>query len=127
MQELQQAELEQDFNDIRTELTEGGYLRGRGKKQPGFQRASRPREFRSTAGLRILVGRSNRQNDRLTCKDADRRDIWFHTQKIHGSHVILWHRRHRAGPPGALRRPLRWPPTILRAGRAARCRWIIPR
>ena len=80
---------EQDFNDIRTELTEGGYLRGRGKKQPGFQRASRPREFRSTAGLRILVGRSNRQNDRLTCKDADRRDIWFHTQKIHGSHVIL--------------------------------------
>ena len=89
VQELQQAELEQDFNDIRTELTEGGYLRGRGKKQPGFQRASRPREFRSTAGLRILVGRSNRQNDRLTCKDADRRDIWFHTQKIHGSHVIL--------------------------------------
>ena len=84
-----QAELEQDFNDIRTELTEGGYLRGRGKKQPGFQRASRPREFRSTAGLRILVGRSNRQNDKLTCKDADRRDIWFHTQKIHGSHVIL--------------------------------------
>ena len=89
VQELQQAELEQDFNDIRTELTEGGYLRGRGKKQPGFQRASRPREFRSTAGLRILVGRSNRQNDKLTCKDADRRDIWFHTQKIHGSHVIL--------------------------------------
>ncbi len=35
------------------------------------------------------MGRSNRQNDRLTCKDADRRDIWFHTQKIHGSHVIL--------------------------------------
>lgn len=34
VQELQQAELEQDFNDIRTELTEGGYLRGRGKKQP---------------------------------------------------------------------------------------------
>ena len=89
VQELQQAELEQDFNDIRTELTEGGYLRGRGKKQSGFQRASRPREFRSTAGLRILVGRSNRQNDKLTCKDADRRDIWFHTQKIHGSHVIL--------------------------------------
>ena len=26
VQELQQAELEQDFNDIRTELTEGGYL-----------------------------------------------------------------------------------------------------
>ena len=89
LQELAQAESEQDFNDIRTELADGGYLRGRGKKQPGFQRASKPREFRSSAGLRILVGRNNRQNDRLTTKDADKRDIWLHTQKIHGSHVIL--------------------------------------
>lgn len=89
LQELAQAESEQDFNDIRTELTDGGYLRGRGKKQPGFQRASKPREFRSSAGLRILVGRNNRQNDRLTTKDTDKRDIWLHTQKIHGSHVIL--------------------------------------
>ena len=89
LQELAQAESEQDFNDIRTELTDGGYLRGRSKKQPGFQRASKLREFRSSAGLRILVGRNNRQNDRLTTKDADKRDIWLHTQKIHGSHVIL--------------------------------------
>ena len=37
----------------------------------------------------MLVGRNNRQNDRLTTKDADKRDIWLHTQKIHGSHVIL--------------------------------------
>jgi len=36
------------------------------------------------------VGRNNRQNDELTLKDADHRDLWFHTQKIHGSHVILW-------------------------------------
>ena len=89
LQELSQAESEQDFNDIRTELTDGGYIRQRGKKQSGFQRASRPREFRSSAGLRILVGRNNRQNDRLTTKDADKRDLWLHTQKIHGSHVIL--------------------------------------
>ena len=89
VQELSQAEAEQDFNDIRAELESGGYLKNRGKKQPGFQRASRPRQFVSSAGLRILVGRSNRQNDRLTAKEADRRDIWLHTQKIHGSHVIL--------------------------------------
>lgn len=89
VQELQLAESEQDFNDIRTELTDGGYIRQRGKKQSGFQRASKPREFRSTAGLRILVGRNNRQNDRLTTKDGQRWDIWLHTQKIHGSHVLL--------------------------------------
>lgn len=37
----------------------------------------------------MLVGRNNRQNDKLT-RSADHRDIWLHTQKIHGSHVILW-------------------------------------
>ncbi len=89
VQELQQAEAEQDFNDIRAELTDGGYIRSRSKKQPGFQRTSKPREFRSSSGLRILVGRNNRQNDHLTTKTAGPRDIWLHTQKIHGSHVIL--------------------------------------
>lgn len=88
LQELTLAESEQDFNDIRSELTDGGYLRSKGKKQ-SFQRPSKPREFRSTNGLRILVGRNNRQNDRLTTKDAEKWDLWFHTQKIHGSHVIL--------------------------------------
>ncbi len=89
VQEIAQAESEQDFNDIRAELTEGGYLRRSGKKQAGFQRQSKPREFRSTAGLRILVGRNNAQNDKLTTKTAQKWDIWLHTQKIHGSHVIL--------------------------------------
>ena len=86
LQELSQAESEQDFLDVRAELESGGYLRTKGKKQ--VQRPSRPREFRSSTGLRILVGRNNRQNDKLT-RDARRWDIWLHTQKIHGSHVIL--------------------------------------
>ncbi len=89
-QELALAESEQDFNDIRAELADGGYLRrGGGGKKAAFQRPSKPREFRSSAGLRILVGRNNRQNDRLTAKDAEKWDLWLHTQKIHGSHVIL--------------------------------------
>ena len=89
LDELSRAELEQDFNDARAELQSGGYLRNRngGRREP--KRApSKPREFRSSSGLRILVGRSNSQNDKLT-RDALKWDIWFHTQKIHGSHVIL--------------------------------------
>ncbi|NLU23871.1 MAG: fibronectin/fibrinogen-binding protein [Clostridiales bacterium] len=90
LEEIQEAESEQDFNDIRLELQEGGYLRSERKtKGGGFQRASRPREFRSSTGLRILVGRNNRQNDKLTGKDAARSDLWLHVQKAHGSHVIL--------------------------------------
>ena len=86
LEELQRAETETDFNDIRGELREAGFLRGQGKDKR--EKPSRPRRFRTSAGLTVLVGRSNRQNDRLT-READRRDLWFHTQKIHGSHVIL--------------------------------------
>ena len=35
------------------------------------------------------MGRNNRQNDKLTTKEGQKWDIWLHTQKIHGSHVIL--------------------------------------
>lgn len=86
LEELERAESDQDFSDIREELRQAGFLRKQGKKQ--ISRPARPLEFRTSAGLRVLVGRSNRQNDRLT-HDADRRDLWFHTQKIHGAHVIL--------------------------------------
>jgi len=88
LEEIAEAETEQDFNDIRSELKDAGFLRQKGREKKGLQRPAKPREFRTTAGLRVLVGRNNRQNDKLT-RDADRRDLWFHTQKIHGSHVIL--------------------------------------
>ena len=46
-------------------------------------------EFRSSEGYPIFVGRNNRQNDQLTLKAAEKYDLWLHTQKIHGSHVII--------------------------------------
>ena len=89
LEEISRAETEQDFLDIRAELRDAGFLRRSGKEKKELKRTARPREFRTTNGLRVLVGRNNRQNDKLTLKDADYRDIWLHTQKIHGSHVIL--------------------------------------
>jgi predicted ribosome quality control (RQC) complex YloA/Tae2 family protein len=93
LESLRLAEGERDLNEIRQELEDTGYLRAKklpkGKKQMK-RPASKPMEFRSSAGLRISVGRNNTQNDRLTCKMAFKSDLWLHTQKIHGSHVILW-------------------------------------
>ena len=40
-------------------------------------------------GYDVFVGKNNIQNDYLSLKFADKKDYWFHTQKIHGSHVIL--------------------------------------
>ena len=40
-------------------------------------------------GFSVFVGKNNKQNDYLTTKLAKANDLWFHTQDIHGSHVIL--------------------------------------
>ena len=91
LENISLAEGERDLTEIRQELTDTGYLRRPNKaKDRGRRVVSKPMEFRSTAGLRISVGKNNSQNDLLTCKLAGKGDIWFHTQKIHGSHVILW-------------------------------------
>ena len=85
------AEGERDLQEIRQELTDTGYLRRPSKaRDRGKRVASKPMEFRSSSGLRISVGKNNTQNDLLTTKQAFKSDLWFHTQKIHGSHVILW-------------------------------------
>jgi len=89
LEELGRAETEQDFLEIRSELRAAGFIRSHGKEKKQPNRALKPRAFRTSGGLQVLVGRNNRQNDQLTLKDADYRDLWFHTQKIHGSHVIL--------------------------------------
>jgi len=89
LEEIQLGETEQDFIDIRNELKDSGFLRKQGKGKKELKRTSKPWEFRTFSGFRVLVGRNNRQNDQLTMRVADHRDLWFHTQKIHGSHVIL--------------------------------------
>ena len=91
LENLELAEGERDLGEIRQELTDTGYLR-RAKTAAKREKrvAGKPMEFRSSTGLRITVGKNNSQNDQLTTKMAYKSDIWLHTQKIHGSHVILW-------------------------------------
>lgn len=40
-------------------------------------------------GYTIYIGKNNIQNDYISLKLARPNDIWFHTQKIHGSHILL--------------------------------------
>ena len=96
------AEGERDLQEIRQELVDTGYL-GRPSKAKGREKraSSKPMEFCSSAGLRIAVGKNNTQNDLLTCKLAAKGDIWLHTQKIHGTHVILF-TQGRTPDPGSL-------------------------
>lgn len=86
---IARAESERDLADIRRELTETGYLRKQKANGKDRSKPQGPMRFVSSNGYEILVGRSNAQNDELTLKTARRSDVWLHTQKIHGSHVII--------------------------------------
>ena len=85
---LSRAQSESELNEIRQELREEGYLKAvRDKRKPPAAMA--PLEFVSSEGFRIFVGRNNRQNDKLTLKQANNNDIWLHTKNIPGSHTII--------------------------------------
>ncbi len=40
-------------------------------------------------GYKILIGKNNQQNDRLTFDIAKGGDVWLHVKDYHGSHVII--------------------------------------
>ena len=93
LQMITLSEGDRDLQEIRQELMDNGYLKQHRRKMTakGKQKIvhAKPLEFRSSGGLTILVGKNNSQNDRLTHREADKRDLWLHAQKLHGSHVIL--------------------------------------
>lgn len=79
---------ENELAELKIELAEQGYIRAnRLKSKP--PKASPPLEFTSSDGYAILVGRNNKQNDKLTLKTAEKTDIWLHTQNIPGSHTVI--------------------------------------
>lgn len=46
-------------------------------------------ETQTIDGYTVYIGKNNMQNDYISLKLSNPNDIWFHTQKIHGSHVLL--------------------------------------
>jgi predicted ribosome quality control (RQC) complex YloA/Tae2 family protein len=61
------------------------------------------RTFRASDGLEILVGKSARDNDRLTFQLARGWDAWLHAAGAAGSHVIVRLPKGRAIPSAAVR------------------------
>ena len=86
--ELERAASEEELQGIREELISQGYLR-RDQKQKQRPVKLAPLRYRSSDGFLILCGRNNLQNDQLTLREARNYDLWLHTQKIHGAHVII--------------------------------------
>ena len=109
---LTRALSERELAEIRGELTESGFMKTAkaGKTEKSAQKpkkpqktlpVSKPAEYKSASGFKILCGRNNRQNDELAFKLAGKNDLWFHAQKIPGSHVILMCENSEKDPPKA--------------------------
>jgi len=58
-------------------------------KQKRHDKKTEFRHFTSYDGITILVGRSSRENDRLTMVAAKGNDLWLHAVNYPGSHVII--------------------------------------
>lgn len=91
---LELATSVEDLEEIRQELASEGYVKvkevRKGKGKTTTEKAEQaPLTFTSVDGLTILVGKNNRQNDRLTLREARETDVWLHTKDIPGSHVII--------------------------------------
>lgn len=87
---IDSAQTTDDLDDIRAELVENGFLKKRNPKERDKKLKLRPYEYVTSCGMRVLVGRNNRENDILTFRTASSRDIWMHTKDIPGSHTILF-------------------------------------
>ncbi len=86
---LTRCETESDITEVRSELYHSGYASKMRNYYEHKQKPTKPLEFRSSSGYRILCGKNNVQNDLLTTKTASKLDYWFHVKNAPGSHVVL--------------------------------------
>ncbi len=87
---ISRSESISDITEIRDELADAGYIKRPSQKRSKQSVALKFKEYTSTEGYKILVGRNNRENDYLTTVLAGKNDLWFHTKNIPGSHVIVF-------------------------------------
>ena len=89
MLNLSACEEESELAELREELEKYGYVRkNHNRRQMKKLEPSKPMRFDSPAGIPILVGKNNLQNDKLTFT-AEPNEWWLHAKDMPGSHVIV--------------------------------------
>ena len=91
--EIENAKTLEELDTIYLEISENVLFKKSKTSSASSKKTSRhakPTYLTYTIGdYTLYVGKTNLQNDELTCKIARANDIWFHTKDIHGSHCIL--------------------------------------
>jgi predicted ribosome quality control (RQC) complex YloA/Tae2 family protein len=83
------GEMLQTLLEIKEELINTGYLATPDRTTKAELAETKPHSLKTPSGFELLIGRNNRQNDRVTFKLATDYDLWFHAQEIAGSHGVL--------------------------------------
>lgn len=86
------CETEADIDEIRRELTLGGYLHKTAEKcSPRAAEKHTPKvaRFVTSGGRELICGKNNIQNDYVSMKLARKHDWWFHVKNSAGAHVIM--------------------------------------
>jgi predicted ribosome quality control (RQC) complex YloA/Tae2 family protein len=89
--------LAEDFESLERlegELVRGRILkpskeRGERRQEPASENDAGIRKYRTEDGYVILVGKTSRDNDRLTFHVASPHDFWFHAADRSGAHVVV--------------------------------------
>ena len=79
----------QTLQEIREELIQQKYLAASREGRRTTKDVFTPHIYQTPSGFELWIGRNNRQNDQLTFRKAGDYDLWFHSQEIAGSHVLL--------------------------------------
>ena len=82
------ATIRESLEEIRKECMDAGIIKK--SKKPLSYKLGKSNYIHLTINEgEIFIGRNNQQNEYLTHRFAKPTDIWFHTQDIQGSHLIL--------------------------------------
>lgn len=90
LDEINRVSVEDELDEIKNELFSQGYIKRKTNNVKSKKnKFLAPIEYHLREDIRVLVGRNNYQNDRLTLKTAPKNSLWFHVKDMPGAHTIL--------------------------------------
>ncbi len=89
--DLELASTPAELAEVRQELSAAGLLKVEGPAKQKGREKSLPlgRPIISADGFEILIGRSARQNERITFDLGAGGDVWLHARGVPGAHVLV--------------------------------------
>ncbi|MDR0899483.1 MAG: NFACT family protein [Lactobacillaceae bacterium] len=78
-----------ELEQIAQEMQKSGLIKTNKNKFSNKPLKAAPEKFLSSDGTLIEVGKNNLQNEQLSIKNSNRKDIWLHVKDIPGAHVII--------------------------------------